>query len=96
MNATAARALARGRPRVAVELTILGVALLAGLLGMPLLLWAAGRVVIGPYVHGGADALLSDFFRGLATGSPACWLLVAGPYALALYARACWRILRGR
>jgi hypothetical protein len=39
---------------------------------------------------------MSDFFRGLASGSPACWLLVAGPYALSWYVRLAWRVLRGR
>jgi len=94
MNATTAGALARSRPRFAIELAIAGVALVIGLVGMPLLVWVAGRAVIGPYVNGGAGALMSDYFRGLATGSPACWVLVAGPYALLWFMRLGWRLVR--
>lgn len=96
MNATTAGALARGRPRLAVELTIAGAAVLAGLVAMPLLVWVAGRAVIGPYANGGAGALLSDFFRGLAAGAPACWVLAAGPYALVWFVRLGWRLIRRR
>lgn len=70
----------RGLDRSRRELAIGIVALLAGALLMPLLIWVAGSVTLGPYANGGYFALLRDFLRGLATGSLACWLVLAGPY----------------
>ncbi len=57
-------------------------ALVLGLLLMPLLLWAAGMLALGPYANGGFLALLQDYLRGLGEGSQACWLVLAGPYLL--------------
>jgi hypothetical protein len=64
------------------ELALLLVALGLGLLLMPLLVWVAGTIALGPYANGGFGALLGDFLRGLADGSLACWLVLAGPYLL--------------
>lgn len=67
-----------GRPQRELALALLG--LLLGVLLMPLLVWVAGTVALGPYANGGFGALLGDFLRGLAEGSVACWLVLAGPY----------------
>ena len=73
---------ARGLDRPGRELAIGVAALLAGALLMPLLIWVAGSVALGPYANGGYFALLGDFLRGLVTGSLACWIVLAGPYAV--------------
>jgi hypothetical protein len=62
---------------------------------MPLLIWAVGQGVLGPYTNGGAFALLVDFFAGLRTGSPVYWAVVFGPYAFVMLLRAFWRLARG-
>lgn len=72
----------RGLDRPGRELALGGVALLAGALLMPLLVWIAGGIALGPYANGGYFALLADFFRGLVDGSLACWILLAGPYVV--------------
>jgi hypothetical protein len=69
-----------GRPQRELGLLLAGLVL--GLLAMPLLLWVAGLLALGPYANGGFGALLGDFFAGLARGSLACWLVLAGPYLL--------------
>jgi len=69
---------ALGRPKRELALLLLG--LLLGLLAMPLLVWGAGMLALGPYANGGFGALLGDFLGGLARGSLACWLVLAGPY----------------
>lgn len=73
---------ARGLGRPGRELALGLVALLAGALLMPLLIWIAGGVALGPYANGGYFALLGDFLRGLVTGSLACWIVLAGPYVV--------------
>ena len=75
------------------ELAIAAVALLLGALLMPMLVWLAGSVALGPYANGGFGALLADFFRGLATGSLACWVVLAGPYVLIAIVRLLRRTL---
>jgi len=79
-------------PRVRRELLIYGVALICGLLLMPLLIWFAGNRVLGPYTHGqnphaGPLALLADFFTGLAHGSAVFWVVALGPAGLLLLGR---------
>jgi hypothetical protein len=82
----------RSLPWMRRELLLLGVALLCGLIVMPLLIWVAGNRVLGPYTHGqnlhaGAFALLGDFFVGLAHGSAVFWVVALGPAALVLLVR---------
>jgi hypothetical protein len=84
---------ALGRPQR--ELAIVLIGLLLGALLMPLLVWGAGMVALGPYANGGFGALLSDFLRGLAEGSLASWLVLAGPYLLISLARLLGLALRG-
>jgi len=71
---------AMGRPGRELALLLLGLGL--GMFVMPLLTWTAGMFALGPYENGGFGALLADFLRGLADGSLACWMLLAGPYVL--------------
>jgi hypothetical protein len=76
--------------RMPREALLLAAGLVAGLLVMPLLVWVAGMIALGPYANGGFGALLGDFLGGLADGSLACWLVLAGPYLLL----SLWRGLR--
>jgi hypothetical protein len=77
------------------ELAIALAGLLLGALVMPLLVWAAGMLALGPYGNGGLGALFADFFRGLATGSSACWIVLAGPYLVISLVRLLRRTLAG-
>jgi hypothetical protein len=86
-------------PRVRRELVIYGVALLCGLLGMPLLVWFAGNRVLGPYthaqnLHAGPFALLGDFLLGLVHGSAVFWAVALGPAVLLLLVRVMVRLIR--
>ena len=91
------RVRALSRPRR--ELLGLALALLVGLLLMPLLIWLAGNRVLGPYTHGqnlhaGPFALLQDFFIGLLHGSAVFWAVALGPAVFILLLRLCVRGLR--
>jgi hypothetical protein len=86
-------------PRARRELIIFGVALLGGLVPMPLLIWVAGNRVLGPYTHGqnphgGPLALLADFFVGLFHGSAVFWAVALGPAVLLLLLRLFMALLR--
>jgi len=91
---------AGGRPRwVRRELIIYGVALLVGLVLVPLLIWVGGNRVLGPYTHGasghaGPWALLEDFFVGLLHGSAVFWAVALGPALFLLLLRLFVRLLR--
>ena len=79
-------------PRLRRELIVYGVALLCGLIGVPLLTWWGGNRVLGPYTHdqnthAGPLALLGDFFIGLLHGSAVFWVVALGPAALVLLVR---------
>ncbi len=91
------RALSRTRR----ELLGFALALVVGLLLMPLLIWVAGNRVLGPYTHGqdlhaGPFALLQDFFVGLLHGSAVFWAVALGPAIFILLLRLCVRGLRAR
>ena len=81
---------ARGRR----ELTILVVLLAFGLFVVPLLIWAVGRGVLGPFADGGPFALLVDFFNGLRTGSLVYWAVAFGPYLMVMVLRGLWHFAR--
>lgn len=70
----------RTRPPVRRELLIAGGALLVGLIVLPLMIYAAGQLTLGPYHNGGFGTLLKDFYQGLLQGSLAHWMVVLGPY----------------
>jgi hypothetical protein len=86
-------------PRVRRELLIYGVALLCGLLLVPVLIWFAGNRVLGPYTHGqnphaGPFALLADFYLSLAHGSAVFWVVALGPAGLLLLGRLLVSLVR--
>jgi hypothetical protein len=88
-----------GLPRAQRELIVAGVALAAGLLLMPFLIWLAGNRVLGPYTHGdnpkaGPWALFADYVVGLAHGSAVFWVVALGPLALLLLIRGFLALLR--
>ncbi len=84
---------ALGRPQR--EIGVLAIGLALGLLAMPLLVWVAGLLALGPYANGGFGALLGDFLGGLVRGSLACWLVLAGPYLVLSLLRLLRLTLRG-
>ena len=74
------------------ELIYFGLALLIGLLVVPLLTWFVGTRVLGPYsrgadVHDNPFALLADFFAGLAHGYVIFWIVALGPAVFLLLIR---------
>lgn len=76
------------------ELLVLGAALAFGVLAVPPLLWVAGPRALGPYAGGGVTAIVANFFRGLASGSIACWLVALGPYLVLMLLRALVAVMR--
>ena len=51
-----------------------------GLLLLPPLIWLVGSRVFGAYAGGGTRDLVDHFFRGLAQGQQAFWIVALGPY----------------
>lgn len=72
------------------ELIWLGVALLAGLVVFPLLVYGTGMLTLGPYSRGGAGHFLVDFLRSLVRLEWQALTLAAPPIALIL----AWRVIR--
>ena len=72
------------------ELIWLGVALLAGLVVFPLLVYATGLLTLGPYSRGGAGRFLADFFQSLGRLEWQALALAIAPSALILG----WRVVR--
>jgi hypothetical protein len=80
-------------------LILYALALLFGVLIVPLLIWLVGNRVLGPYTqgqntHAGALALLQDFFVGLAHGSAVFWAVALGPLLIVLLLQLFLRGLR--
>jgi hypothetical protein len=74
------------QPRLKFEGITVGLALLAGLLAMPALIYLAGRIALREYQNGGLFALYFDFFKGLVDLRESCWIAMAGPLIfLSLY-----------
>jgi hypothetical protein len=67
--------------------------LLLGVLVMPCLIYAVGRLALGPYAHGSVLSLWHDFLIGLARGSQAFWFIAIGPYLLLMLFRGGRRLL---
>jgi hypothetical protein len=84
---------ARGLRR---ELLAAAICLIVGVLVMPCLIFACGRLILGPYAHGNLFALWRDFLRGLGAGSQVCWFILLGPYALLWLLRAARELLHNR
>ena len=62
-------------------------------IGMPCLIFAAGRIALGPYAHGSLFALWRDFISGLVSGSQAVWFVALGPYLFVWLLRGGRRLL---
>jgi hypothetical protein len=75
------------------ELLALAICLAVGVLLMPCLIFATGRVALGPYARGSLFALWHDFLQGLIAGSQADWFIVIGPYLLLWLLRGGRRLL---
>lgn len=56
--------------------------LAAGALLLPVLIYLCGITFLGSYEGGGLGRTFGTVLRGLAAGSPASWVVVAGPYVL--------------
>jgi hypothetical protein len=84
---------ARGLRR---ELLAAAICLVVGVLVMPCLIFACGRLVLGPYAHGNLFALWRDFLHGLGAGSQASWFILLGPYLLLWLLRAARELLHNR
>jgi hypothetical protein len=82
------------QPRPKFEAMTLGLALLAGLLVMPALIYVAGRYTLEAYEHGGVFSLYADFFKGLVEPRPSCWIVVAGPFVFLSVLRIFRLVLR--
>lgn len=83
----------RSLPPLPRELVTFGLLLLVAILILPLVIWGAGQVFLGDYLRdpnpdsgrtGGPLALLVDYLRGVASGSPGHWLVLLGPYFVLL------------
>jgi hypothetical protein len=83
----------RGAQGIARELMTIVLCVGLGLLVMPCLIYAVGRLVLGAYAHGNLFGLWRDFLITLAAGSFAAWFIVVGPYALLWLLRGCRRLL---
>lgn len=75
------------------ELLLLVLCLALGVLVMPCIIFAAGRLSLGPYEHGGVFALWRDFLAGLGHGSEAFWFVALCPYILLCVLRLLLRLL---
>jgi hypothetical protein len=51
---------------------------------MPLLIYLAGSWTLGRYEGASATGIYQGIYRGLASGSVACWIVVLGPFGLVL------------
>jgi hypothetical protein len=85
--------------RLTRELIFLGLALVLGLILVPLAIWAVGNRILGPYIHGtnphaGPMALLGDFYYGLSQGWLTFWIVAVGPLAIILFVRGAIALLR--
>jgi len=76
------------------ELVLAAFALMLGFAVMPILIYYTGTATLGPYEGASLPRMYDSIFQGLATGSPASWIVVLGPYGLYLLAkilRLWWR-----
>ena len=79
--------------RAVRELALAVLCLLIGVVVMPCLIFALGRMSLGAYERGGVFALWGDFLAGLAAGSEAFWFIALGPYLLLWLLRGGRRLL---
>jgi hypothetical protein len=83
----------RGAQGVVRELLTVALCLGIGVLVMPCLIFAVGRLILGPYANGNLFALWRDFIAGLASGFAAPWFIALGPYLLVWVLRGGRRLL---
>jgi hypothetical protein len=88
--------LCRGARGLWRELLTLAACLGIGVLVIPCLIFASGRIALGPYAHGSVFAFWRDFMSGLVSGSQAAWFIVLGPYVLVWLLRGGGRLLHNR
>jgi hypothetical protein len=69
------------------EILWLLIALPAGVLLLPPLIWLVGAHVFGAYAAGNTRDLVDHFFRGLGQGQQAFWIVALGPYLAILTLR---------
>ncbi len=81
-------------PRFKFEAMTFGLAVLAGLLVMPVLIYLAGLVALKAYANGGVFTLYYDWFKGLFELRPSFWAVVIGPFAFLTLFRVFRWILR--
>jgi hypothetical protein len=75
------------------ELLLIAACIGIGVIVMPCLIFAVGRIALGPYAHGSVFALWRDFMIGLVSGSQAVWFIALGPYLFVLLLRGGRRLL---
>lgn len=83
----------RGANGLLRELLLLAACTGVGLIVMPCVIFAVGRLALGPYANGSVFALWRDFMIGLVSGSQAVWFIVLGPYLLVWLLRGGRRLL---
>jgi hypothetical protein len=82
----------RGAQGIVRELMTVALCVGLGLLVLPCLIFAAGRLALQAYAHGNLFALWRDYMDSLLAGSLAAWFVLAGPYLLVWILRG-WRRL---
>jgi len=80
-------------PRLQFEAMTFGLAVLAGLVVMPMLIYLAGLIALKPYQNGGLFSLYSDWFTGLFNDHPSFWIVVFGPFFFLTLLRLCRGLL---
>ena len=76
------------------EALTLAIALLVGLVIMPVLIFIVGSYALKSYAHGGLLALFVDFCKGLVDLRPSCWIVLIGPFVFLSFFRICRHLLR--
>jgi hypothetical protein len=67
-------------PPLKFEAMTLGLALLFGVLVMPVLIYIPGFYILKPYANGGPFALYWDFYKSLVELRPSSWTALVGPF----------------
>jgi hypothetical protein len=78
------------------ELLAAAICLVIGVLIMPCLIFACGRLILGPYAHGNLFALWRDYLLGLGSGSRVSWFILLGPYMVLWLLRGLRELLHNR
>jgi len=82
-------------PRILKETLLLLALLVAGLLGLPALIYLVGQTLVGQY-PGGLSAFYLALADALAAANPFAWLLVASPLLVWQLIRLWFRLGRRR